>query len=147
MIRSTLAKDADPSVQDDARPGAMHMLRATLLSAVALAMAGCASSAHDMRSMGGTIDTGDITPGESKTLTFAGQGTVTIHCHPHPFMKQTVHVTGEPASATHVHIVDGNATDDYAFDAKDIAVGRGSLVTYHNHGALTHTATNEMGGM
>lgn len=123
------------------------MLRVTFLICVAVILAGCATSAHDMNSMGGTIDTGDIKPSESRTLTFGTEGTIAIHCHPHPFMKQTVHVTGDPASPAHVHIVDGNATDEYGFEEKDLTVGRGSVVTYHNHGAQTHTATNEMGRM
>lgn len=115
------------------------MPRRLLLAAGAVLLAGCAGLGGGH----GSLDTGAIPPGEERTLTFSETGTVGIHCHPHPFMKQAVTVTDAPAAPAHVHVLDGAQEGEYRFDPQELTVGRGSVVTYHNHGAQAHTATRD----
>ena len=44
------------------------------------------------------FDTGLISPGDTKTITFDTPGTFAYHCTPHPWMKGTVIVTGAAAA-------------------------------------------------
>lgn len=104
---------------------------------VALVLAGCATS-------GEPLDTGDIEPEASAVLVFAERGMVAIHCHPHPFMEQKVRVMEGAAANVHVHILDGNSTEEYRFDPPTLEVAAGSNVTYHNHGTQVHTATEDV---
>lgn len=100
-------------------------------------LAGCASEPH--RAEG--LDTGDIPPSESKTLLF--DASTTMHCHPHPWMTQNVTLTDDPPSEVHVHIVDGMDENAYRYEPEKLTIGKGSRVTYHNHGNFTHTATQK----
>jgi plastocyanin len=113
-----------------------------LLAALAVLLAGCATpqAAHGGHE-DSLLDTGDIAPGASATLTFAHVGQLAIHCHPHPFMEHAVTVTDDAPTEAHVHIHDGEQPGDYRFEPANLTVGAGSVVTYHNHGTLTHTAT------
>lgn len=111
---------------------------------LSLLLAGCAGRADDHAA---ALDTGSIAPGAEATLTFAHQGVVALHCDPHPFMEHTVTVEEGGAREAHVHILDGNATDEYRFEPRAIAVAPGAVVTYHNHGALVHTASEMTAGM
>lgn len=118
--------------------------RALLLAGASLLLAGCAAPGGGHGGgHGGALDTGAIPPGEERTLTFGDVGTVGIHCHPHPSMKQAVTVTDAPAAPMHVHVWDGAEEGSYRFEPAELSVGRGSVVTYHNHGALEHTATQD----
>lgn len=124
----------------------MKLLAALLLPATLL-LAGCTSMGHDMSSMGGSLDTGDIKPGETRNLTFATTGTVRIHCHQHPFMTQNITVTDAAPETHHIHIQDGANMEDYRFVEANLTLGKGSTLTYHNHGTQVHSATNAMDGM
>lgn len=118
--------------------------QALALSVVSLALAGCAApdAGHgDHAPVAGALDTGDIQPGGSATLTFDATGEFDIHCHPHPFMHQQVVVTDGPPEEVHVHILDGDDVDGFRYEPGDLTLGRGSVVTYHNHGTQVHTAT------
>lgn len=127
------------------RVRAARRLRLLLMAAAALPLAGCAALGDGGHGgHGGALDTGSIPPGEERTVTFGERGTFGIHCHPHPSMRQTVTVTDEaPAAPAHVHVFDGEDAGAYRFEPQELSVGRGSVVTYHNHGALTHTATQD----
>lgn len=118
---------------------------AILLLATSTILAGCVGTMDkamgNMQHAAGGPDTGDIAPGANKTLTFDTLGTIAMHCHPHPFMLHNVTVTNDPPAPAHVHIVDGLETRAYAFEPQNITIGKGSVVTYHNHGTNTHTAT------
>lgn len=124
---------------------------AILLVATSPVLAGSAGamdkSMGNMQHAAGGPDTGDISPGASKTLTFDTVGTIAMHCHPHPFMLHNVTVTNCPAAPAHVHIVDGPDASAYGFEPQNVTVGKGSLVPYHNHGTNTHTATLKPGDM
>lgn len=113
----------------------------TLLAGCMGGMGGMSPNMGNMEHAAGGPDTGDIAPGANKTLTFDTLGTIAMHCHLHPFMLHNVTVTAEAAAPAHVHIVDGADKSAYAFDPQNITVGKGSVVTYHNHGTNTHTAT------
>lgn len=118
-----------------------------VLMAVAFALAGCAG-APDGVDRGGTraLDTGTITPGTEKTLTFPEPRAYELHCDPHPFMRHKVTAQAGGAPTAHVHILDGNATAEYRFDPQNLTVDPGAVVTYHNHGALEHTASEMTAG-
>jgi len=105
---------------------------------LAVALAGCTMGGHVH---GPGLDTGDIEPGASATLSFDAAGEYELHCHPHPFMTHTVVVAEGAAAEAHVHIVDGESDADYRFEPASIEVAPGAVVTYHNHGRLVHTAT------
>jgi plastocyanin len=45
---------------------------------------------HTATADDGSWDTGNISPGSSKALTFAVAGTFAYHCTVHPMMKATV---------------------------------------------------------
>jgi plastocyanin len=111
-------------------------VHALLITGVII-LAGCASEPHHMEG----LDTGDIAPNAEDSLTF--EATTTIHCHPHPWMSQNVTVTDDAPSDVHVHIVDGLDAEEYRFEPEDLTIGKGSRVTYHNHGNFTHTATEK----
>lgn len=116
------------------------MDRILVIPLVLLLVAGCASApTHDAKG----LDTGDIPPSETQTLTFAHPGELEIHCHPHPWMQQNVTVTSDAPGEVHVHIVDGIDEDEYRFEPASITVGAGTRVVYHNHGDFTHTATQK----
>lgn len=115
-----------------------------LLTPLAVALAGCA---QDGGHAAHALDTGLIPPGETRALTFAGPGPYALHCDPHPYMTHNVTVQeGGPRDA-HVHIQDGNATSEYRFEPEALVVAPGAVVTYHNHGALAHTAGEMTPGM
>jgi plastocyanin len=99
-----------------------------------MVLAGCLGT-------GAALDTGDIAPGGSATLTFRKAGSYDMHCHPHPFMEHVVTVTEDGPAEAHVHIEDGNTTLEYRFVPDVVVVRPGGVVTYHNHGELPHTAT------
>lgn len=111
------------------------------LVAIAVVLAGCAAPANSHDGHDDALDTGDIAPGATATLTYDALGTFAMHCHPHPWMKHNVTVTADAPGAVHVHIHDGGAPGDYRFEPTNITIGKGSVVTYHNHGNMTHTAT------
>jgi plastocyanin len=59
------------------------------------------SQPHTATAVSGTFDTGEIAPGESKTMALAAAGTYEYICTPHPWMKGTLQVTAagaEPAA-------------------------------------------------
>jgi plastocyanin len=61
------------------------------------------SQPHTATAVSGTFDTGEIAPGESKTMALAAAGTYEYICTPHPWMKGTLQVTAagaEPAQQT-----------------------------------------------
>lgn len=57
------------------------------------------SIAHTATATGGQFDTGNIAPGESKSITLATAGTVAYQCTPHPWMKGSVTVVAAAAAA------------------------------------------------
>lgn len=115
-------------------------MRVPILLAVSLALSGCASNPeHQARG----LDTGDIAPNGERSLTFETSGRVEIHCHPHQWMLHNVTVTEDAAADLHVHIVDGIDEAEYRFEPANLTVGKGSRVSYHNHGNFTHTATQK----
>lgn len=116
----------------------MNPMRLPLLLAASLALSGCAS---DPPHHGAGLDTGDIAPNADKMLTFETSGLFEIHCHPHQWMLHNVTVTDEPAGDFHVHVVDGIDEKEFRFEPTNLTVGKGSRVSYHNHGNFTHTAT------
>ena len=109
------------------------------LLALAAGLAGCLAPSAGHAHAG--LDTGDIAPGGEATLTYDHVGTFAMHCHPHPYMEHVVTVTDDAPAPAHVHILDGDEPGAYRFEPADLSVGKGSVVTYHNHGRLTHTAT------
>lgn len=116
------------------------MNRRLVISIVLLFIAGCTSApAHSTSG----LDTGDIPPSKTETLTFSHPGELAIHCHPHPWMQQNVTVTSDAPDEVHVHIVDGIDENEYRFEPANIIVGAGTRVVYHNHGDFTHTATQK----
>lgn len=117
----------------------MTETKITLVTA-ALLFAGCAAPA-DHKGHDGTMDTGDIAAGASATLTYDALGTHAMHCHPHPWMKHNVTVTHDAPESAHVHIRDGDHAGQFLFEPANITIGKGTVVTYHNHGNTTHTAT------
>jgi plastocyanin len=48
--------------------------------------------AHTVTGDDGTVESGEIPPGESRTLIFADPGAHPFHCTPHPFMTGVVEV-------------------------------------------------------
>jgi LPXTG-motif cell wall-anchored protein len=54
--------------------------------------------AHTATATGGAFDTGNVAPGESKTVTLATAGTYAYQCTPHPWMKGTITVTAAAAA-------------------------------------------------
>jgi plastocyanin len=56
------------------------------------------SIAHTATATGGQFDTGNIAPGESKSVTLNTPGTYAYQCTPHPWMKGTVTVTAASAA-------------------------------------------------
>lgn len=115
-------------------------MRPTIFVVIAALVAGCASSQPHHA---GAIDTGDIPPGEERTLLYENVGELGMHCHPHQWMLHNVTVTDAPAGEFHVDILDGTDEDEFRFEPAKLAVGKGSRVTYHNHGNFTHTATQK----
>ncbi|HWG92160.1 MAG TPA: plastocyanin/azurin family copper-binding protein [Candidatus Thermoplasmatota archaeon] len=136
-------------------PRRLHvsLLVAALGSVVALAgcLAPAPTDSHAGHGSGtgegpasGLLDTGTIAPGETRSLRFDTVGSHHLHCHPHPFMVQSVIVEeGLSTERVHVHILDGNTTSEYGFEPATLRVGPGTVVDYHNHGRLAHTATEE----
>lgn len=118
----------------------MNSVRAPILLAISLALSGCASKPEHQAS---GLDTGDIAPNAERSLTFETTGRVEIHCHPHQWMFHNVTVTDAPASEIHVDIVDGIDEAEFRFEPANLTVGKGSRVSYHNHGNFTHTATQK----
>ena len=45
---------------------------------------------HTVTAPDGSFDSGDIEPGERRSITFSRPGTYSYHCTPHPFMKGVV---------------------------------------------------------
>jgi plastocyanin len=45
---------------------------------------------HTVTAEDGSFDSGEIQPGENRSITFARPGTYSYHCTPHPFMKGVV---------------------------------------------------------
>ena len=45
---------------------------------------------HTVTAANGAFDTGNIEPGERRTLTFSEAGTFPFHCTPHPFMRGVI---------------------------------------------------------
>lgn len=115
-------------------------MRLALLSAIAMVAAGCATPA-DHEGHDAVLDTGDIPPASEMPLRFDVAEPLEIHCHPHPWMRQNVTLTGEPPTEVHVDILDGSEENEFRFEPSELRIGRGSTVTYHNHGNFTHTAT------
>lgn len=111
-----------------------------LLIVVMVIAAGCTTSQPHHA---GTFDTGDIPPGEERTLVYETAGSLGMHCHPHQWMLHNVTVTDEPAGEFHVDILDGVDESEFRFEPADLTIGKGSRVTYHNHGNFTHTATQK----
>lgn len=116
------------------------MRRVIALALVPVLVAGCTSNTERH---GAALDTGDIAPEAEETLTFDTPGAVEIHCHPHQWMLHNVTVTDEPAGEFHVDIVDGMDEQEFRFEPANLTVGKGSRVSYHNHGNFTHTATQK----
>lgn len=111
-----------------------------LLVSLAVLLAGCATTkSHDGHE--GGLDTGDIAPGAQKQVTFGAGPTVAMHCHPHPFMRHNVTLQEGAPSEAHVHILDGLDEAEYRFEPENLTVAPHAVVTYHNHGNFTHTAT------
>ncbi len=52
------------------------------------------AEAHTVTSDDGQFDSGTLNPGESYTVTFEGEGTITYHCSIHPEMVGSVTVGG-----------------------------------------------------
>ncbi len=50
--------------------------------------------AHTVTADDGSFDSGVLNPGDSYTVAFGGQGTVTYHCEIHPEMRGSVTVGG-----------------------------------------------------
>jgi plastocyanin len=42
---------------------------------------------HTVTATDGRFDSGNIEPGERRSLTFSRAGTFPFHCTPHPFMR------------------------------------------------------------
>ena len=49
---------------------------------------------HTVTADDGSFDSGRLNPGDSYTVAFGGQGTVTYHCEIHPEMRGSVTVGG-----------------------------------------------------
>lgn len=116
-------------------------MRIPILVVAMVLVAGCTSSKPDH---GATFDTGDIPPGEERTLVYEKAGALDMHCHPHQWMLHNVTVTDDPPAEFHVHIVDGIDESEFRFEPSNLTIGKGSRVTYHNHGNFTHTATQKV---
>jgi plastocyanin len=54
---------------------------------------------HTVTADDGSFDSGRLNPGDSYTVAFGGQGTVTYHCTIHPEMRGSVTVGGGTAPA------------------------------------------------
>ena len=54
---------------------------------------------HTVTADDGSFDSGRLNPGDSYTVAFDGQGTVTYHCTIHPEMRGSVTVGGSSGSA------------------------------------------------
>jgi plastocyanin len=54
--------------------------------------------AHTATAAGGAFDTGNVEPGESKSVTLATAGTYAYTCTPHPWMRGTITVTAGAAA-------------------------------------------------
>ena len=57
------------------------------------------SIAHTATATGGQFDTGNLAPGESKSVTVSTTGTFAYQCTPHPWMKGSVTVLAAAAAA------------------------------------------------
>lgn len=82
--------------------------------------------------------------GASRSLKFVTPGVYPMHCHPHPWMFHNVTVVEgyKAPAAVDVYIVDGKEQNEYRFVPENIVVAPNTVVTYHNVGALPHTATS-----
>jgi plastocyanin len=57
------------------------------------------SIAHTATATGGQFDTGNLAPGESKSITLSTAGTFAYQCTPHPWMKGAVTILAAAAAA------------------------------------------------
>ena len=55
---------------------------------------------HTATADDGSFDTGNISPGSSKTVTVKGDGTISYHCTIHPWMKAKLTVSSSSSSST-----------------------------------------------
>jgi plastocyanin len=71
----------------------------TIAAGEAVTWTNSGSLVHTATSTTGAFDTGNVMPGESKTVTIAAAGTYAYQCTPHPWMKGTIVVTAAAAAA------------------------------------------------
>jgi plastocyanin len=71
----------------------------TLQTGQAITFTNTGKVAHTVTQSQGAFDTGFLTGGDSRTLTFDAPGTYPYFCQPHPWMQATIVVEGEPRGA------------------------------------------------
>ncbi len=101
---------------------------------------------HNMTGAGGTpaFDSPDLAPGMTFDATLGAEGVFPYRCRFHANMEGTVNVVaGGPALAV-VTIRDSPAM---LFDPPSVTIGPGGTVHWQNAGAMTHSATENAGGM
>jgi len=70
--------------------------------------------AHTVTADDGSFDSGKLNPGDSFTVVFSGQGTLTYHCSIHPSMTGSVTVGGSAQPVTQQPVMQQPAmTDGY----------------------------------
>ncbi len=91
------------------------------------------------------LSSGDMPKGGSFSSTFSTPGRYILHCHPHPWMKQTIIVDPAAPAMTQAsaQIVDGETQDEFYYSPGELRVRPGTKVTWENKGAVVHTVTQE----
>jgi FtsP/CotA-like multicopper oxidase with cupredoxin domain len=89
----------------------------------------------------GLFDSGTLTTGQTFSFTFTAEGTYDYHCNFHP-MTGRVRVTAAGAASAAVQILDSPPR----FQADDVTVRPGAIVTWTHAGAQPHTVTDSTAG-
>ncbi|MHB8605890.1 MAG: hypothetical protein ACYDCK_11615 [Thermoplasmatota archaeon] len=100
----------------------------------------------------GSVDTGNITPGDQRTIIFQRLGDYWMHCHPHPWMGMNISVRPDGPTTPITVLIEEKDTSNPASwgffpqnvsigPANSIIVGPQTHITWINKGSMKHTAT------
>jgi plastocyanin len=98
------------------------------------------SQGHSVTASDGSFDSGVVAPGSSATIQFDTPGIFAYICTPHPWMKGSVVVSDDAASATPMAMVEGNISDINSWGFA-VSLSAGQSVKWVNLGTQAHTAT------
>ncbi|MGH2651239.1 MAG: multicopper oxidase domain-containing protein, partial [Actinomycetota bacterium] len=100
---------------------------------------------HVLRGSGTpAFDSGDLENGDTFEIAVGGSGQYGYHCQHHPEMHGTIHVAPGGLALATVGILD---LPDRRFDPQTVTVQPGGRVRWEHRGSLTHTVTEDGGGL